>query len=88
MMSSHPGQRQDAVVPQAVLVTAIPVAEGDRHDALRHKFPQPVPGALRTPEVGEPLRQPTGDFRDAVGLPREQGTAVRRDAPAIRAGRT
>ena len=79
-------QGQQRVVTQIVVVVEILVAQGDARDALRQQGPQGVhsePGVAVIPEArGHPVEEPD----DAVDLPQQQRSGVRRDRSAIECG--
>jgi len=79
-------QGQQRIVPQIVMVVEVLVAQGNAGDALRQQGPQgvyPEPGVAVILEArSHPVEEPD----EAVDLPQQQRSGVRRDRSAVECG--
>ena len=79
-------QGQQRVTPQIVVVVEVLVAQGDAGDALRQHGPQGVYPELGIPVILEARGHPVEEPGEAVDLPEQERSRVRRDRPAVECG--
>ena len=78
-----PASGAQRVVPQIVVVVEVLVAQGDAGDALRQHGPQGVHPEPRVAVIGEARGHPVEEPDEAVDLPEQERSRVRRDRPAV-----